>query len=369
MAARVDFVDGFDYYLTEAILGQKWFQMDAAGSGKSSMAISTGYGFLGVGAGGLKSYGQSLQVPSGGGLGRITVNGSSKSAMGVRISRASAADRNLFMTWGGDTNRTPNYKVVWKADGSFAVYNRNGALVGTTPIGAPLANHAYFIECQCDTLNPGSVWIAVDGAMIGTAIAGNYQGNAGVQGNAGFSLLGSGINPHPGVGTGFDLIGSTGPVMVVDDFFYTTYFSGDTLPLFFGPVDIKAISPTGQGALNAWDTESGAGSSSNWQHVDEVPVDTSDFVTTASSGNKDTYAITTPTPGTIQAYQFNVIAKRGVSGPSRLSFITAPSGSTTTTLQDLADGNMQLATSFTHYSGIVQGSGLTGANFGIQSAT
>jgi hypothetical protein len=83
-----------------------------------------------------------------------------------------------------------------------------------------------------------------------------------------------------------------------------------------GDVRVYSLSPTGAGSSTQFTPSSGA----NYTTVDELPYSATDYVTSGTSGNRDTYAVADipATAGTVFAVQSNVIAKKTDAAPISL---------------------------------------------------
>lgn len=122
-------------------------------------------------------------------------------------------------------------------------------------------------------------------------------------------------------------IGATGGANFLMDDLYIADGTGATpYNTFLGDVRIRSLSPTAAGSSTQFTPSTGA----NYTTVDELPYSATDYVTSGTSGQRDTYAMADlPTnTGPILAVQNTYIAKKTDSGPISLK-PAVKSGTTT----------------------------------------
>jgi hypothetical protein len=107
-------------------------------------------------------------------------------------------------------------------------------------------------------------------------------------------------------------------------------YYGDT-GAYWGDIRVECIHPTGAGN-SAVLTRGGADSGANWSQVEEVvPNDDTDYVTSGTPGDKDTYAYAnlTSTGGTVRAVQINERARKDDAGARSIVSVARLSGTET----------------------------------------
>jgi hypothetical protein len=90
-------------------------------------------------------------------------------------------------------------------------------------------------------------------------------------------------------------------ILQIDDFYYCDT-TGSTNNNFLGDIRVQALTPTGAGAYTEWTPSAG----SNYQCVDENPPNgDTDYVSSATVGQRDTYALSnlTATTGSVKGVQ------------------------------------------------------------------
>jgi hypothetical protein len=89
---------------------------------------------------------------------------------------------------------------------------------------------------------------------------------------------------------------------------------------FYGDCRIQAISPTGAGNYAQWTPSAG----SNWDCVEEKPPSTSEYISSGTVGQIDTYATgdVTPTAGTVVAVQGNFYCQKSDAGNRSIALAT-----------------------------------------------
>lgn len=190
----------------------------------------------------------------------------------------------------------------------FAWRGTTGTVLGTASAAVPVGSWCY-IECKVtigDSPN-GAFAIRLNGVTVlnltgqDTRNAGNASAN-GVR----ISLSNTGIS-------------------YVDDI-YICDAIGTTNNDFLGDCKVEQVLPTGAGASTLWTPSAG----SNYQCVDDVPPNgDTDYVSSATAGQTDTYAFGDlgVASGTVKAVQATVNARKDDAGSRSLAVVARP-GST-----------------------------------------
>ncbi len=213
---------------------------------------------------------------------------------------ASNIDTNVrsYMSFYGDGGATQHLTVGIRTNG--IVLSRGG--VGSTTLGT------YTFSC------PSNAWQYIElGATIndttGTAIVRlngveviNYTGDTKNGGSATtIDSIGLGMNGTPG--------------SKFDDFYLCDSSGASPYNTFLGDVRVQTLVPNGAGSSTQFTPSSGA----NYTTVDELPYSSSDYVSSTTTGNRDTYALQDLSGSpTIFGVQNNVIAKKTDSGTMAL---------------------------------------------------
>ena len=121
----------------------------------------------------------------------------------------------------------------------------------------------------------------------------------------------TGNTKNGGTNTTIDsfLLGANGGLTaVIDDLYICDSTVSAPYNKFLGDVRIYALSPSGAGSSTQFTPSSGA----NYTAVDELPYSATDYVSSGTTGFRDTYAFADlpATVGTVYAVQNNIIAKR-----------------------------------------------------------
>jgi hypothetical protein len=153
--------------------------------------------------------------------------------------------------------------------GAIAAYTNSGGYTGTL-LGTATGTYAnyswHYLEVRVKVgSSTGEVEIRVNGTQI---------------------LNISSVNTATGSLTSYSVIGLTPGATTFYDDLYVLDKTGSTNNNFLGPVSVYTLMPTGAGSTTNL-TAVGAGS--NWQAVSEVAADTTTYVETSTTGNKDYY--------------------------------------------------------------------------------
>jgi hypothetical protein len=206
------------------------------------------------------------------------------------ISTVDTVIRN-YITLYGDNATTAHLSIGYNAS-SVLLYR--GA-----PGGTLLASVA--------TIFAANSWYAFE---VSATIA-DAGGTCVVKVNGNTLINFTGDTKNAGTNTTIDavMVGSNGGYTAYFDDLYVCDATGSApYNTFLGDVRIYPLVPTGAGSSTQFTPSSGA----NYTTVDELPYSATDYVTSGTTGHRDTYAMTDlpATAGTVYAVQNNVIAKR-----------------------------------------------------------
>lgn len=132
---------------------------------------------------------------------------------------------------------------------------------------------------------------------------------------------------------------------------------------FLGDIRVQALFPSGNGATSNL-VGSDGNSTDNYLLVDETAPNTTDYVESATVGNKDTYAYgdLTALSGTVFAIQLLPYAAKTDAGSRQIKTITRDPGSTTE-----QDGPAQTLSTTYQYLSDIRGADPTGAAWTVAS--
>lgn len=243
-------------------------------------------------------YGRYWQDQNGG-TGSVAITASSLVTVGVALRFVNSGPLRIHFQ--ADSGAT-THVTIWCYD-SGMIEARLGSATSGTLLGSSRS------------LAAGNVWNYVE-AQVSVADAG---GTVKVRANGSSTNVidFTGDTKNAGTSTNIDRI-SLGPSGVSSDVdlddFYILNSAGSTNTTFLGDVRICALSPNAAGFRTEMTAAGGTGA--NYEHVDEKPYSTTDYVAGDTAGEGDLYNIESlpVTPTTIFAVQNNVIAAKDDSG-------------------------------------------------------
>lgn len=233
---------------------------------------------------------------------------------------------------------TLQLEIRLNTDGTLSV-TRNGSVLGTSSVSISSGSHFYF-ELKAtihDTL--GSYELRLDGVSILSATGVDTKNTT----NASINQISLGTS-----GTSL-----TNVVFTFDDM-YVLDTEGSSNNDFLGDVRIDAIRPTSNGYWLQWSASSGTDHAAL---VDDVTPNTTDYVSTASVGNKDSFVMSNPpslASQSIYAVRVKVAALKDDAG-SRSIKVGVRSGTT-----ESVSAALPLSTSQVYYSNIHETDPATG---------
>lgn len=209
-------------------------------------------------------------------------------------SSISASGGGIVLYLIGD-NRTVTHLTLWiKQDEVRLVRGAFGGTTIASAAGSFMQNTFYYIEVSATIADAGGT---CEVRLNGVTVI-NYTGDT----------------KNAGTNNSIDCIGfsSNSNSIGVDDF----WIADDTGPAphntFLGNVRIQTLVPSGAGNSTQFTPSTGA----NYSTVDELPYSSTDYVSSQTAGQKDTYAMTdiAASPQNIFATQTNLIARKTDAG-------------------------------------------------------
>lgn len=180
-------------------------------------------------------------------------------------------------------------------------YSGGDIWIATVSAACPLNSwHHIEVSVTLKTDATGKIWLKVDGVekyKNEAVTTTTYSGQASV------IQIGQG-------GNGYD-----GYYRYMDDLFIH-----DTYGTFWGDCSVECSMPSGAGNYTQWTPSAG----NNWDCVEEIPPSTSEYVSTATAGNKDSYATgnLATASGTVQAVAANMIVQKTAPGTKTIRALT-----------------------------------------------
>jgi hypothetical protein len=237
-----------------------------------------------------------------------------------------ASGQTAYLSFWGDSGATRHVTVAVKGDGSIEV--RRGTTSGTllTSLGAgTVTSDAWcYVEAR--------VTIADSGGTVKVRINGSGTN----------AIDFTGDTKNGGTGTNIDQVslGSGASTAFVDDW-YVADTTGSVNNDFLGDVRVLTLAPSGNGNSSQL-TGSDGNSTDNYALVDEQPYSASDYVGSATTGHKDTYALT-DLPGTVttvHAVQEVAVVAKSDAGAASIKQVLRSGGT------DYATSATSLGTSY-----------------------
>lgn len=289
------FLDGFDHYVT-ADLTEKWT------SSASSPVISASAGRRGGGA---------MLAPNAALQGNVTktLDAQSTWVVGVafKYSVATVTARSIITLLDAGTAQA---SLRFNIDGTLSAMrgHSSGTVLGTTTYAVPLGTFVYLEVKVLINNTTGTFEIKVDGSSKLSLSSQDTQNTANSTANQ--------VNIGPD--------GSVTNATYTWDDLYICDGAGSTNNNFLGDCRVDAYLPNGNGNSSQL-VGSDGNSTDNYLLVDEsAPNDDTDYVESATVGNKDTYATAnmSHTPSSIFGVQILANAKKDDAGARSLATVT-----------------------------------------------
>lgn len=206
-------------------------------------------------------------------------------ALGATVIDSSARVRLALY---GDSQSVMHLYVSLNSN-AIVLYRGDGTLIGSYS-STFLVTTLYYIELSATIADSGGTCeVRYNGQTVIT-----YTGDT-KNGGTNTTIDGVGIYPNGGL------------QIYVDDFYLCNDSGSAPHNNFLGDIRVQTIVPNAAGSSTQFTPSSGA----NYTTVDELPYSASDYVTSATSGNRDTYALgDIVATTTIYGVQNNVIAKK-----------------------------------------------------------
>ena len=291
------FVDGFDHYGTSD-LSKKWVNV-----GGSEQIASTS-GRRGGGALYAASYGQSIDKV-------ITSSGTVIIGVAFKSATFNTGYPALFTL---KESATVHLTVMYNAASKIEIRrgNTGGTLLATSTSAYTLSAWNYFeLKAKIDSTT-GMTEVHINGVVdSGLTLTGANTRNGGTSGVISTVQLGQS--------------GGAGAWAYYDDL-YVCNNSGSTNNDFLGDCRVDTILPTGDGNYTQFTPSTGT---AHWSLVDENPPNTTDYVSSATSGDRDSYTfpdLSGLSSQTIYGIQINAAALKSDAGARSLGTMSRLGG-------------------------------------------
>jgi hypothetical protein len=337
MALR--FIDGFDFYGSSNITEGRWNSLN--NGGVSSVAISSGNGRRSTNS--LRRSSGFVGFNSPGNVVKLLDNQATW-IVGVAVKVGSLDNIDLFSI---RDNGTTQVDVVLNTNGTLSL-TRNGTTLGTTSsaISTGSFNHLQLYATIHNTTGVAKLKLnnvlEIDLTSQNTRNSANNYGNEFVLGNSRIQY-------------------SVMTTVDFDDLYVCDGSGSSPYNDFLGDCRVDTGYPTGDSSVQFTPSTGGT----NYNLVDETPVNTSDYVDSSTSGHVDLYDFTDPptlTTPTIYAIAVNHYAQNPEAGGQNLK---AHIKNNTTT----ADGaTYALTNAWKIYQSVFINDPNTGAQWASQSA-
>lgn len=229
----------------------------------------------------------------------------------------------------GDLNATTHGIILFQADGSIQVQRGNGTVLGTTAPNVWTTNWSYLEILYTLHDSAGVVTLKYDGAQV-LNLTGQDTKNGGT-------------NAYLG---GFKLLNGA----IFDDMYVVNQAAGTGGTTFLGDGRVEMHIPDGAGDTNQFlHGDGSAGSSTNYQEVDERPSYDSDttYVKSSTLSDQDTYAMenTFASSGNVKGVQLNVVARKDDTANKSIRLVERSSGGA----QSDNGADLALSTGYRYY--------------------
>jgi hypothetical protein len=255
------------------------------------------------------SSGRSMNTPnstSGSFFGSVMryIPASSKIFLGVAFNPAALLDGTKeIIALFGDSGTTEHLSLITKASGAIALYrgSPSGTLLATSSAGQLIAAGWVYIEVSATIADSGGTCVVrVNGVEVINFTGGTK--NAGTNSTIDAVQL-----------AGYTLANTSN---VLWDDFYLCDDTGSVNNTFLGDVRVQTLLPTGAGASTQFTPSVG----SNWDNVNDAPYVSTTYNSSATVGNRDTYAMSDllSGTGTVFGVQDNLLALKSDAGTASI---------------------------------------------------
>lgn len=285
------FVDGFDHYTTNADLAKKYNSVTA-----TYPDLSIGGGRRGGNA--IRGAGSWTYQA----IKNVTQNTTVIVGFAIKLPTSSSGDIIYF----GEV-AAGIFHTALVFNGTYLYVNRWGSVNLGTGTHALSANTWYYIEVKMTI--------------------GDTTGGFEVRVNGATDITASNIDTRNG-GSGYiDRVALDGAIYnaLMDDF-YVCDLNGTTNNNFLGDCRVDTLMPTGDGNYSQFTPSTGT---THYTLVDEIPPNTTDYVSSATSGDRDSYtfpALANLISPAVHGVQINAAALKSDSGARSLGTMSRLSG-------------------------------------------
>ena len=303
------YIDGFDYYGVNQLSQRGW-----GGSMTFGNSTTTRFGV-----------GQCLEIPTHTDAFRTIPENAATLFVGAAINVGNAQSLPIISFYDGSTCQIA---VNMNSNGTLYITRGTGSQLGSTStyvVQTGVWNY-WELGATIDSTN-GSVTLKINGQTILTVTGVNTSNSGNAYCN----------------GVQFDY-NSSGQYLNIDDLYICDSQGSAPTNTFLGDVRVYGSVPNGAGASTQWTPN---GQSSNYECVDSIPPNSSDYVSSSTPGQTDLYTFPTiAVADSILGVQVSYFAGKNDSG-TRTIQSTVKSGSATA---NGAENN--LSATMTYYSDI-----------------
>lgn len=232
--------------------------------------------------------------------------------VGFAFKNAAGSPGRVYLSLWGDSANTCHLRLETASDVALRVVRGDGTVLATSANGTHTANVWEYIEMMATIADTGGrAVVRVNGVTVI-----DYTGDTKNAGTA------SSIDTIRFGSTG----GNNGPV--VDTYFDDVYVADDTGSVnnnFLGDVRVQTLVPMGPGT----DTQlTPTGVANNWDNVNELPVSLTDYNSSSTVGQRDTYAMQDlpSSTGTVFAVQPNYVIAKTDAGTANFKPVIRTNG-------------------------------------------
>lgn len=212
--------------------------------------------------------------------------------------RVPTTDGTQVLAFGADNGTFVHHNIRLTGATTLALYSGNTLLASYTHTSAFAGNWFYFELSGTVATSGGTGIVRIDGVTVI-----NFTGST----------------KTGGTSTNIDMVrvqGDNSGGKYVDDFYICDGTGTAPQNTFLGDVKVTSLVPNAAGSSTQFTPSVGA----NYTTVDELPYSATDYVSSGTSGQRDTYALTdlAATAGSVYGVQTNIIAKKTDAAPIAL---------------------------------------------------
>lgn len=212
--------------------------------------------------------------------------------------RVPAADSTQLLALGADNGTFVHLNIRITGTTTLALYSGNTLLGSYNHTSAFPGNWYYYELGGTVATSGGTATVRLDGTTV-ISFTGNTKTG--------------------GTSSNIDMVrvqGDNSGGKYVDDVYVCDGTGAAPHNTFLGDVKVTSLVPNAAGASTQFTPSTGA----NYTTVDELPYSATDYVSSGTSGQRDTYALTdlAATAGTVYGVQSNIIAKKTDAAPIAL---------------------------------------------------